>query len=79
MARWISWPTSPLEADEIEALMARTKTRQTLDERHACDAIQVIDSHTGGEPTRVIIAGGPDLGARHAWRSGSPRFRDAAR
>jgi 4-hydroxyproline epimerase len=25
--------------------------------------IQVIDSHTGGEPTRVVIAGGPDLGA----------------
>ncbi len=25
--------------------------------------IQVIDSHTGGEPTRVIVAGGPDLGA----------------
>ncbi len=24
--------------------------------------IQAIDSHTGGEPTRVIIAGGPDLG-----------------
>src|SRR5579871_3164680 len=24
--------------------------------------IQVIDSHTGGEPTRVVIAGGPDLG-----------------
>lgn len=24
--------------------------------------IQVIDSHTGGEPTRVIIEGGPDLG-----------------
>ena len=24
--------------------------------------IQTIDSHTGGEPTRVIIAGGPDLG-----------------
>ncbi len=24
--------------------------------------IQVIDSHTAGEPTRVIIAGGPDLG-----------------
>lgn len=23
--------------------------------------IQVIDSHTGGEPTRVVIAGGPDL------------------
>ena len=24
--------------------------------------IHVIDSHTGGEPTRVIVAGGPDLG-----------------
>src|SRR5262245_64944548 len=25
-------------------------------------SIHVIDSHTGGEPTRVVIAGGPDLG-----------------
>ncbi|MEM1178195.1 MAG: proline racemase family protein, partial [Acidobacteriota bacterium] len=24
--------------------------------------LQVIDSHTEGEPTRVVIAGGPDLG-----------------
>jgi 4-hydroxyproline epimerase len=24
--------------------------------------IQVIDSHTGGEPTRVVLSGGPDLG-----------------
>ncbi len=24
--------------------------------------MQVIDSHTGGEPTRVVVAGGPDLG-----------------
>ena len=24
--------------------------------------ITVIDSHTGGEPTRIVIAGGPDLG-----------------
>ena len=24
--------------------------------------IQVVDSHTGGEPTRIIIKGGPDLG-----------------
>ncbi|MDB6154568.1 MAG: hydroxyproline-2-epimerase [Chthoniobacteraceae bacterium] len=24
--------------------------------------IRVIDSHTGGEPTRVVIAGGPELG-----------------
>ena len=25
-------------------------------------AIEYVDSHTGGEPTRTIIAGGPDLG-----------------
>lgn len=25
--------------------------------------IQIIDSHTGGEPTRVVVAGGPDLGS----------------
>jgi len=24
--------------------------------------LRVIDSHTGGEPTRVVVAGGPDLG-----------------
>ena len=25
-------------------------------------SIEVVDSHTGGEPTRVVISGGPDLG-----------------
>jgi 4-hydroxyproline epimerase len=25
--------------------------------------IRVVDSHTGGEPTRLVIGGGPDLGA----------------
>ena len=24
--------------------------------------IEIIDSHTGGEPTRVVVSGGPDLG-----------------
>ncbi|HEX7901837.1 MAG TPA: proline racemase family protein [Planctomycetota bacterium] len=24
--------------------------------------VEVVDSHTGGEPTRVVVAGGPDLG-----------------
>jgi 4-hydroxyproline epimerase len=27
--------------------------------------VTVIDSHTGGEPTRVVIDGGPDLGTGH--------------
>lgn len=25
--------------------------------------VMVVDSHTGGEPTRVVVSGGPDLGA----------------
>src|SRR5437764_14299078 len=31
--------------------------------RNSIQKIRVIDSHTGGEPTRLVIAGGPDLGA----------------
>ena len=27
-----------------------------------CRTVRVIDSHTGGEPTRLVVGGGPDLG-----------------
>jgi 4-hydroxyproline epimerase len=37
--------------------------------------IRVIDSHTGGEPTRVVISGGPDLG-NDALADRLKRFRD---
>jgi 4-hydroxyproline epimerase len=43
----------------------------------------VIDSHTGGEPTRVVIEGGPDLGGGpltgqvERFRSQHDRFRSA--
>jgi 4-hydroxyproline epimerase len=37
--------------------------------------VQVIDSHTGGEPTRVVISGGPDLG-RGDLASRRAIFRD---
>jgi 4-hydroxyproline epimerase len=45
--------------------------------------IQVIDTHTGGEPTRVVIGGGPDLGdgplstRRDLFRDWFDRFRSA--
>jgi 4-hydroxyproline epimerase len=45
--------------------------------------VQVIDSHTGGEPTRVVVAGGPNLGpgdlaARRArFRAEHDDFRSA--
>jgi 4-hydroxyproline epimerase len=37
--------------------------------------IQVIDSHTAGEPTRIIVGGGPDLGQRNLGER-LARFRD---
>lgn len=45
--------------------------------------IEVVDSHTGGEPTRVVVAGGPDLGGgslatrRERMRREFDRFRSA--
>jgi len=37
--------------------------------------IRVIDSHTGGEPTRLVIGGGPDLGSG-PLRERLTRFRE---
>jgi 4-hydroxyproline epimerase len=31
--------------------------------QHAIRRVRVIDSHTGGEPTRLVVSGGPDLGS----------------
>ncbi|MBV9764065.1 MAG: proline racemase family protein [Acidobacteriaceae bacterium] len=38
--------------------------------------IRVVDSHTGGEPTRVIVSGGPDLGSGSV-RERLIRFRES--
>ncbi|HSY08987.1 MAG TPA: proline racemase family protein [Steroidobacteraceae bacterium] len=45
--------------------------------------VRVVDSHTAGEPTRVVIEGGPDLGSGSllqriaAFRANEDRFRSA--
>lgn len=45
--------------------------------------IRIVDSHTGGEPTRVVISGGPDLGRgtmaerRERFAHEHDRFRSA--
>ena len=45
--------------------------------------VRVIDSHTGGEPTRLVVAGGPDLGTGalslrlERFRSDHDSFRSA--
>jgi 4-hydroxyproline epimerase len=47
------------------------------------DQIRVIDSHTGGEPTRLVLEGGPDLGGGplaervQIFRETFDRFRSA--
>ena len=38
--------------------------RQLVRPRRNYRRMRVIDSHTAGEPTRVIVDGGPDLGTR---------------
>jgi 4-hydroxyproline epimerase len=40
-----------------------------------CQKIRVIDSHTGGEPTRVVVSGGPELGTG-SLSNRLQRFRD---
>src|ERR1022692_3916876 len=48
-----------------------------------CQRVRVIDSHTGGEPTRLVVSGGPDLGAGsfahrlECFRDKHDRFRSA--
>jgi 4-hydroxyproline epimerase len=49
----------------------------------SCRRVRVIDSHTGGEPTRLVVSGGPDLGTGslaerlECFRSRHDRFRSA--
>jgi 4-hydroxyproline epimerase len=46
-------------------------------------SLRIIDTHTGGEPTRVVISGGPDLGLgslaerRERFRTNFDHFRSA--
>lgn len=48
-----------------------------------CHRIRVIDSHTGGEPTRLVVSGGPDIGGGslvdrlERFRSQHDHFRSA--
>ena len=54
-----------------------------VDANTAFERVQVIDSHTGGEPTRIVIDGGPELGTgnlaqrREVFRDQYDDFRSA--
>src|SRR5207248_1907776 len=51
--------------------------------QQAMQRVYIIDSHTGGEPTRVVVSGGPDLGRgsmvdrRSSFRARFDSFRSA--
>src|SRR5215213_10733920 len=51
--------------------------------RYLMQRVRVLDSHTAGEPTRVILEGGPDLGRgslaerRERFRAEFDSFRSA--
>jgi 4-hydroxyproline epimerase len=50
---------------------------------HIARTVRIVDSHTGGEPTRVVVEGGPDLGSGpltervERFRRNHDRFRSA--
>jgi len=75
---------------EMHTRLFQTRSQNEQDTRVASgqnvgdmQRISIVDSHTGGEPTRVVIAGGPDLGrgtlaARHEkFQRDFDRFRSA--
>jgi 4-hydroxyproline epimerase len=55
----------------------------TVEERDKVRKVRIIDSHTGGEPTRLVVSGGPDLGSGplaerlDRFRSHADSFRSA--
>src|ERR1700741_3983121 len=62
-----------LNAGSIHILRAMLKSSQSTRNRFktarrrvstmsGMKTLNVIDSHTGGEPTRLVVSGGPDLG-----------------
>src|ERR1700678_1942678 len=62
---------------------APLQSAQRAKEEHPLKQVQLIDSHAGGEPTRTVIAGGPDLGdgdiqaRRHLFQRDHEAFRRA--
>src|SRR5262245_36992250 len=86
MIRFLTWmsrqPTTSERASDTVSVLEKVGTLSTLTS-NIVKKIRVIDSHTGGEPTRVVIEGGPDLGQGplterlNRFRVGNDWFRSA--
>jgi len=46
-----------------DLLNADSQRQRQLLNRFTVQRVRIIDSHTGGEPTRLVLSGGPDLGS----------------
>lgn len=64
----VAWASSPCQMSALE---------NCTDGNDTLRSVKVIDSHTAGEPTRVVISGGPDLG-RGSMQERLQRFRETA-
>src|ERR1017187_7396213 len=71
-------------ADELDKTrLCRAGTLTLFMIKSTVRKIKIIDSHTGGEPTRIAIEGGPDLGLgplaarRDKFQREFDRFRSA--
>lgn len=60
-----------------------TRAASRHNSRANMQRLTIVDSHTGGEPTRIVIAGGPDLGGgslagrRERFQRDFDRYRSA--
>lgn len=66
-------PLVPVELERDEKPFVHPRVRAVPTEN--IHRIRVIDSHTGGEPTRLVVGGGPELG-RGPMAERVGRFRD---
>jgi 4-hydroxyproline epimerase len=48
---------------ESESVEARLRDKFIENSNDGIRKVQIVDSHTGGEPTRLVIGGGPELGS----------------
>jgi 4-hydroxyproline epimerase len=53
---------TPRRWARVSAGAARRRSAKRGEGKGATTTVEIIDSHTAGEPTRVVLAGGPDLG-----------------
>ena len=55
--------SAELRLSVTDEVNADSQGQRQLLNRFTVQRVRIIDSHTGGEPTRLVLSGGPDLGS----------------